>query len=943
MKVPDPLTPEALRTWADWLWSTRLNTAPADDIEQALAAARRFGDLDTAVVLMLVLAREAHLERRFARSRTWLDQARATAATPVAQGRVALRFTRYFQAVGHRDRALTESLAARDLLWDHDRTAAMEAWLDATLLRVEDGDPSDVPALTDAIAASGSDRLAYRMGFLRFRAAMVAGDLDGGAAVLDAMAHTYADDVQRLCLVWLNQATLALLSEDPDEADQRARAAVDANPRLREAMLLRARAAARRGDGEQALAWMDELVTERPDATLRGPMQAYVALTRVAARVACDADPAPTDLVGLERIGPSLFSMPVMEGLEALRWAETAQAHRGSARSARTDRCVRLLALAHRLLSTPLPDRTAEAERALQRLYRDGAGVPLGPWTLIEPLAQGAQGAVWRARHVGSGQAAAVKVQHDPDGRDADNELLAIARLSHPGIVALYDHGRIPPHAEAMTGGQLRTGAPWMALELVQGGSLRQACGRLPWGQVRSVATTLLDALAHAHARDVLHLDVKPHNVLLQQTADGTHVQLTDFGLATTAEQARGRILGTPAYMSPEQARGQWRSLGPPTDLYGLGATLWHLVTGSVPFLPDTRPTERPPLPPLRPRFPVPAGTEAWLGRLLAEHPGDRFPTAAHAARALATLPTDLDHDPLGDATSSAPLRMAGTTVVLGGGDDAPLSASHTRSAWFDLPRQLVPETPGAPQRPAGDRLLAPRPVLRGRDELQAALWSEVHDAIGARAPSALTVAGPQGVGVSAVLQWLGERAAEQGVRWLSMVAGQPLWGPFVRWTRLQELAPAARVQQLAATLRADPQAPWLRRLARSDRADPALVAQALAAWAADRPVLLTIDDAHPSAVAHQLVRQLLEEGGEVAERAAGPPPLLRGHLPAGGHVGPGRGRRLARGLAEQHVAQSHGRPSSDQSSPASGGVMNHSTNRRARPSSARCTSQRFT
>jgi serine/threonine protein kinase len=119
-------------------------------------------------------------------------------------------------------------------------------------------------------------------------------------------------------------------------------------------------------------------------------------------------------------------------------------------------------------------------------------------------------------------------------------------------------------------------------MELVRGGTLHDVCGRLRWSACRGVLHGLLDALAHAHARDVLHLDIKPANVLLEPVGEQrVRPRLGDFGLSGIAADGR-RTAGTPQYMSPEQFRG--RDLGPWSDLYAVGCLAWTLVTGRPPF-----------------------------------------------------------------------------------------------------------------------------------------------------------------------------------------------------------------------------------------------------------------------------------------------------------------------------------------------------------------------
>ncbi|MFF4241803.1 serine/threonine-protein kinase [Actinomadura geliboluensis] len=154
-----------------------------------------------------------------------------------------------------------------------------------------------------------------------------------------------------------------------------------------------------------------------------------------------------------------------------------------------------------------------------------------------------------------------------------DREARAAARLRHPGIVTVHDR---------VTGDD---GRPWIVMELVQGQSLADLLktqGALPPGQVAQIGMQMLDALRAAHQAGITHRDIKPANVLLEDD----RVVLTDFGIAAVEGDATltatGAVIGTPAYMSPEQVRGQQVTAA--SDLWSLGVTLYHAVEGRLPF-----------------------------------------------------------------------------------------------------------------------------------------------------------------------------------------------------------------------------------------------------------------------------------------------------------------------------------------------------------------------
>jgi serine/threonine-protein kinase len=212
-------------------------------------------------------------------------------------------------------------------------------------------------------------------------------------------------------------------------------------------------------------------------------------------------------------------------------------------------------------------------------------GVRLGPWIIEEELGRGGMGTVYRGRRAadanpGPAQAAlkvlaaelAVEVgfQHR-----FQREIDILRQLDHPGIVALYDSG----HDE---------GRFWFAMEYVGGPSyemLRAEAGRLPWRDVLELACQISPALKHAHDRGIIHRDLKPSNLLYDEATG--HIKLTDFGIASLFASPHltvtGGVIGTPEYLSPEQAAG--KPVTKKSDLYSFGVLLYTLVTGTTPFV----------------------------------------------------------------------------------------------------------------------------------------------------------------------------------------------------------------------------------------------------------------------------------------------------------------------------------------------------------------------
>jgi eukaryotic-like serine/threonine-protein kinase len=204
----------------------------------------------------------------------------------------------------------------------------------------------------------------------------------------------------------------------------------------------------------------------------------------------------------------------------------------------------------------------------------------LAEYELIEEIGRGGMGVVFKARHVRLGRVVALKMilggalARPDDLHRFENEAAAAAQLQHPNIVALYEVGAYENQ-------------PYFSMEYISGTSLgeRAAHGPLPSRRAAVYLEATARAVHYAHSRGIIHRDLKPGNVLLDAQ---DQPKVTDFGLAklitTDSGQTRtGAVLGTPSYMSPEQAAGR-KDLGPAADIYSLGAILYELITGRPPF-----------------------------------------------------------------------------------------------------------------------------------------------------------------------------------------------------------------------------------------------------------------------------------------------------------------------------------------------------------------------
>jgi len=192
------------------------------------------------------------------------------------------------------------------------------------------------------------------------------------------------------------------------------------------------------------------------------------------------------------------------------------------------------------------------------------AGSFLGPYRIVDQLGRGGMATVYKALQPALERYVAIKVLPAGMLQDAgfqvrfQQEAVAVARLRHPNIVAVYDYGE-------------HEGTPYLVMEYVEGGTLAEQLGaNLPIGYVVRMLGPVASALDYAHAQGIVHRDVKPSNVLLR--LDGTPI-LSDFGIAKLINSAHrltgtGGVLGTPAYMAPAQALGE--EIGPPADHYAL-------------------------------------------------------------------------------------------------------------------------------------------------------------------------------------------------------------------------------------------------------------------------------------------------------------------------------------------------------------------------------------
>lgn len=319
----------------------------------------------------------------------------------------------------------------------------------------------------------------------------------------------------------------------------------------------------------------------------------------------------------------------------------------------------------------------------------------LGKYPITAVLGEGAMGVVYKAHDPGIGRPVAIKtvraeLLNDPfdaappsadaaDGMAARfrNEARAVGRISHPGIVAIYEYGE-------------DQGTAFIAMEYVEGKTLAELLASgplLPEPELLRVMDQLLDALDCAHQAGVWHRDIKPANLIV--TASG-RVKVTDFGIARIEDAGLTLVnaqIGTPGYMAPEQYTGE--GVDHRADLYAAGVLLYRMLTGRKPFEGGAasvmfKVMNQDPLPPSQvDEAGRPAGYDAIIARALARKASDRYASAAEFRRALAQrlkasldagsgitdIPTLLLRLPAADPGATQPAALDGPTAMPGSGN----------------------------------------------------------------------------------------------------------------------------------------------------------------------------------------------------------------------------------------------------------------------------------
>ncbi|MBT9566717.1 MAG: protein kinase [Thiobacillus sp.] len=281
----------------------------------------------------------------------------------------------------------------------------------------------------------------------------------------------------------------------------------------------------------------------------------------------------------------------------------------------------------------------------------------IGRYEVLDEIGHGAMGTVWRARDPLIERTVAIKTvalaQLRLEEADAETRFLREAqsagRLSHPNIVTIYDVGETDELA-------------YIAMEYLPGATLRDVMNKrvtMPLDLVIDTTLQMAEALAFAHEHGVIHRDIKPANVVV--TGRHGRIKLMDFGIAhltNSGHTLAGQMLGSPRYMSPEQAMG--KEVDGRSDIFSLGAVLYEMLTGTYAFDGDSLPTivyrviHETPAPPSVRRAGLPAGLTVLLTRMLNKDPEAR-PDARALASELQAMAADLSHVPTPPASNHVP------------------------------------------------------------------------------------------------------------------------------------------------------------------------------------------------------------------------------------------------------------------------------------------------
>jgi serine/threonine protein kinase len=388
-------------------------------------------------------------------------------------------------------------------------------------------------------------------------------------------------------------------------------------------------------------------------------------------------------------------------------------------------------------------------------------------YEVVRELGKGGMGVVYLCRDLATGERVALKRLRIPEDKVAQRqeetfwfhqEARAVASLEHPAIVRARDFG------------QLADGTPFLVMDVLPGRSVHEwmYTTKMPFSLIWSLVDQVLAGLAHAHARGVIHGDLKPSNVMLDQATIGPHkgprAYILDLGLAwlrrprhdprldggPAPEASMHSGAGTVGWVAPEQIRRAATLVGPPTDLYALGCIIYRVLVGKEVFEGNAqevlRAHKRTPVPALELPADVPQGVSPFVQKLLAKKPWHRFEYATDARRAWAAF-RPAHTQAMEDVMAHEPVTRV-----------APASSRPSLGNAIAAGQSLTP----------GLLSLRASPMI-ARDDERAKLWQIVLAVCGAPPRSQyarrmVAIIGEAGVGKSRLAEWLCEQAHEQGL-----------------------------------------------------------------------------------------------------------------------------------------------------------------------------------